>query len=141
MLTLVRQALLWVISAVTIRVIAPVDGRSLCVVLLSYVGMIGLGLGFGGLSLVFKRVGTLLNVVNLGLFVLAVNPSVPSVLTRLTPFTCGLSLLRVGLSGSPAALSGFSGLVGISLAYLVAGVLSFNRLIVVAKTQGSIGVY
>jgi len=134
-------ALIWVISSVTIRVTAPVGGRSLCAVLLSYVGMIGLGLGFGGLALVFKRVGTLLNVVNLGLFVLAIYPGMPSMFARLTPFTHGLSLLRSAVSGSPAIVSDFFSLIGISLVYLVAGVFSFNKLVVVAKTRGSIGVY
>lgn len=123
-------------------------GVALLVIVLTLVGVIGLGLMLAGVIVVYKRASTLGTVLQISLLFLTgaivplemISPVLASTASVL-PLTLGIRLLReVTLSGQVSSAL-VAALAANSAAYLAGGVLVFNRMDAVARRRGLLGHY
>lgn len=123
-------------------------GTAVLVIALTLVGVIGFGLMLAGVVVVHKRAASLGTFLQFSLLFLTgaivplemISPALASAASAL-PLTLGIRLLReVTLSGHvPVTLA--VGLAVNSAAYLMVGVLIFNRMDAVARRHGLLGHY
>jgi len=123
------------------------------VFLLTLLGLYGLGFFFGGLALIYKRLGSVTVVVRFGFLILtgAITPieNFPEwlqVISKTLPMTEGLKILRLLMvENKPFAYVLGSGdlllLIVNSALYLSIGLISFKYLERVARDRGLLGVY
>lgn len=122
-------------------------GKILPIILLTAIGLCGMGYMLGALTLIFKRIGNAMTLVQFGLLFLCLPPveQLPRTLqyAALTlPLTQGIKLLRsVMLSDSHIGVNGVAFLVLTSGIYLVAGLAVFRTAEGVAKRKGLLGHY
>jgi len=123
------------------------------VFILTLVGLYGLGFFFGGLALIYKRLGSITIVVRFAFLILtgAITPieNFPKwlqVLCKTLPMTEGLKILRLLMvEGKPfwsVVRSGEIGLLIVNSAiYMIVGLMSFKYFENVARDRGLLGVY
>ncbi|MDY6972580.1 MAG: ABC transporter permease [Thermodesulfobacteriota bacterium] len=123
------------------------------VFLLTLLGLYGLGFFFGGLALIYKRLGSVTVVVRFGFLILtgAITPieNFPEwlqVISKTLPMTEGLKILRLLMvENRPFIYVLGSGdlllLIVNSALYLSIGLISFKYLEKVARERGLLGVY
>lgn len=121
------------------------------VVILTVIGLQGFGFLFGGLALLFKRIGQVGGVLQFGFFLLAYLPvermsTAGQHLLYSLPLTQGIRLLKLALvEGRPILaavnLGMLSGLVVNSLCYLLIGSAFFLLCEKKAKIDGRLGQY
>lgn len=126
----------------------PRLAETLPVIGLTILGLCGFGYLLGAITLLFKRVGNAMTLVQFGLFFLCLPPverlSGPLKIIALTlPLTQGVKLLRRILVGpsSPIAAWDFLPLIVNSAAYLLVGIAVFHWAEERARDKGLLGHY
>lgn len=105
---------------------------------------VGLGFAFGGLALIYKRIGNVFLIVQFMLLAALAAPSEPYVL-NLLPLTLGFDLLSAAMENGtrlwelPAFDLGMVVVVGVG--YLIAGAASLRYSLRVARKRGLMGHY
>jgi len=124
-----------------------------CVFILTLLGLYGLGFFFGGLALIYKRLGSVTVVVRFSFLILtgAITPieNFPAWLQficKTLPMTEGLKILRLLMvEGRPFSFVLKSGdfliLLVNSTLYITVGLISFMYLEKIARDKGLLGVY
>ena len=140
-------------SVVILGVMLVVTGTSLSlhvptvtvVAALSVASVLGCGLAAGGITVLYKRIGNWLNLLQFGFIVLISAPAFDLGWTRALPLAHGSALLQramvngVRLWEFPAA--DLAVLVGVGVAYLGLGYLVFQRATRRARRLGVLGDY
>ncbi|GAB3326175.1 ABC transporter permease [Haloplanus salinarum] len=140
-------------SAVVLAVMLLLTGTTLhvdvptvvVVATLGVVSVLGCGLAAGGVTVLYKRVGNWLNLLQFGLIVLVSAPAFDLAWTRALPLVHGSALLQramvdgVRLLEFPAA--DLAILVGVAVAYLGLGYLVFRYTTRRARRLGVLGDY
>jgi ABC-2 type transport system permease protein len=123
--------------------LAPVS--TLPVLLLTLLGVIGLGFVLGGVAIVFKRVQQALQIWQLAAFGLIVAPIEHAPYTKYLPLTWGATLLRRIMVNHDSVFSMPKGdlllLLVNSLLYFALGIVVFKRFERVARERGLLGHY
>ena len=124
-----------------------------CIFILTLLGLYGLGFFFGGLALIYKRLGSVTIVVRFGFLILtgAITPieNFPSwlqLISKTLPMTEGLKILRfLMVENRPFSFVLESGdfliLLVNSTLYIAVGLISFIYLERIARYKGLLGVY
>ena len=122
--------------------------RIFTVLLSIFIGIfsiLGIGLIFGGLALIFKKISSLLNIIQYFLigFVM-VNPENP-IIYYLLPFRPAadkvfLSMMK-GYTLTDFGLYDYGIMIGNSILYFAIGLLVFNKCVEIAKKKGLLGQY
>lgn len=123
-------------------------GDTLPIIGVTLLGLCGLGYLLGAVTLLFKRIGNAMTLVQFGLLFLALTPverlSPPLQVVALTlPLTQAVKLLRVSLLGNSSTLLSvdFLLLAFHSAAYLAIGALFFGWAEALARDKGWLGHY
>ena len=122
-------------------------GKTLPIIILTAIGLCGMGYMLGALTLIFKRIGNTMTLVQFGLLFLCLPPveQLPHLLryAALTlPLTQGIKLLRaVMLGASHVALNNLYFLILTSGVYLAVGLVVFRWAEAIAKRKGLLGHY
>lgn len=123
--------------------LAPLTLVPLLVV--TMVGVMGIGLAVTGCALVFKEIASLIKVLQYALLIPVLLPSTESTWTRLVPLTWGKSLVARAMADGETIVEIGSGavllLVAVSAAHLAGGLWLFARLVEVARRRGVLGHY
>jgi ABC-2 type transport system permease protein len=147
---LVHYCFIAAICILLFRVKLELDAASIiCVFALNYVFLVGVGLAFAGLALVFKRIWSVNSIFQMGLMVLSFAAlgkygAVAETALRWFPYTQGIRLLRaVLIEGQSFAFVATAANLGPmaagALAFFLAGALAFHILDRVAMNRGLIG--
>lgn len=113
--------------------------------LLTVVGVLGLGLAMGGLALIFKRVQSVSAMVQMGLLALVAVPVSQLPIAKLLPVSLGYQLLNdimvdgVTITSLPVQDLGI--LLVTSAMYLLLGIAVFKRMEAAARDRGLLGQY
>lgn len=107
--------------------------------------ILGIGLIFGGLALIFKKVQSLLNIVQYFFIAfLMVNPQ-NEIIYNLIPFRPAadfvMDSMRKGLSFIDFSIYDYAIMIGNSVLYFGMGLLIFNKCVKLAKKKGLLGQY
>jgi ABC-2 type transport system permease protein len=145
--------LVGVVLALLLGIHLPVGPAGLVVLALTLAGLLGFGLLLGGLTLVFKQIASLADLLqnailflNGALVPIERFPDWLAALARLVPTTQGISLLRrVVLDGQSLAAVWADGSLGNltihAAVFLAGGWLAYAWCECIAKRQGSLGQY
>jgi ABC-2 type transport system permease protein len=140
-------------SGVVLAVMIVVTGAELSVDLLTVVpvavlgvaGVLGLGLAAGGVTVLYKRVGSWLNLLQFGFVVLVSAPAFELGWTKLLPLALSSGLLqRAMVDGTRLwefPVADLAVLVGTAAGYLLLGVVVFQRATRRARRLGVLGDY
>ncbi len=107
--------------------------------------ILGIGLIFGGLALIFKKVQSLLNIVQYFLIALVMVSPENSIIYNLIPFRPAadkvmLSMMK-GYSFIDFSIYDYGIMIGNSILYFTIGLLVFNKCVNLSKRQGLLGQY
>lgn len=123
-------------------------GKTFPVIVLTAIGLCGMGYLLGSLTLVFKRIGNAIALVQFGLLFLCLPPmeQLPWPLRYIAltlPLTQGVKLLRSIMlrSGAQVVLTGIYFLVLTSMIYLIVGLAVFRWAEAIARDKGLLGHY
>jgi len=126
-------------------------GPAFLVIVISLMGLVGVGYCLAGLTLLYKRTGSLVGLVNLlFLVIIGVLNNAPAgnvaLLTRILPLAYGSQLLNQVLAQAepPAGAALALKLLGLSvnsMAYLVVGLLLFQRAHLATRRRGILSQY
>ena len=115
------------------------------VAVLTVVSVLGLGFAAGGITVLYKRVGTWLNLLQFGFIVLISAPRFDLGWVRLLPLAHGSALLqRAMVDGTRLwefSIPDLALLVGVAVGYLTGGYLIFQLTTRLARRLGVIGDY
>ncbi|SHH88726.1 ABC transporter permease [Sporanaerobacter acetigenes] len=107
--------------------------------------ILGIGLMCGGLALIFKRVQSLLNIIQYFLIVLVATFPRSRIISGLLPFNYAagsiFSTMMGGCSFRDFSALDYGIMVGNSLLYFIIGLFVFNQCVKVAKRRGLLGQY
>jgi ABC-2 type transport system permease protein len=151
--TLANIALSFLWGAILLGIMMALTGRWLTVdpltilplVSLTLMSVLGIGFLFGGLAIVYKRIGNVFSLLQFGFIGLIAAPVGDIAALRLLPVAHGSYLTRVAMEQDvrlwefPAWELGL--LVATATAYLTVGYLCFSRLTTVARKRGVMGHY
>ncbi len=142
-----------IVSVVLLFIIMATTGykleiRMLPILFPVIVGMfsiLGIGLIFGGLALIFKKIQTLLNIVQYFFIALImINPG-NKIIYNLLPFKTAsdmvISSMRYGYSLTDFSIYYYVIMAGNSALYFGIGLFIFNRCVKLAKMKGLLGQY
>ncbi|WP_066506728.1 hypothetical protein [Abyssisolibacter fermentans] len=122
-------------------------GQLLILVLLGIFSILGIALVFGGLALIFKKVQSLLNIVQYFLIVLVLpgQRTLGSLAASILPFRPTIDKVYQTILGeqslSAFPLTDYVILIGNSAVYFIIGLLVFNRCSKIARKRGLLGQY
>lgn len=123
-------------------------GKTLPVIVLTTIGLCGMGYMLGALTLIFKRIGNAMTLVQFVLLFLCLPPveQLPGPLRYFAltlPLTQGIKLLRAIMLGTGAHVrpGDVYLLLLTALAYLAFGLFVFNRAQAIARNRGLLGHY
>lgn len=123
-------------------------GHFLLILFLSIPSMWGLGFVFGGLALIFKKIGAFLNLMNFILIAFVSINAYPLNLVSFLPFTAGASSIQYMINNKDSFIKNggfplwwYFFLLGISLFYLTLGILIFRMLLRKARKMNLLGQY
>lgn len=139
---LTSLVILLVIMVITNRYLDINIFRFLFVLSISIPGIWGLGLLLGSLTVIFKRITSLLGMLSFALIGVSVIDALPFTPVSFFPYATGATFMRHmtvhGFKGDPVWFL----FIGVnSLVYLLIGIFLFNSLNVVVRKKNSIGVY
>ena len=113
--------------------------------LMTAAGILGLGLGMGGLALVFKKVEAVSSMFQTGLIVVIALPVDRFPIAKLVPFSLGYQLLSdvmvEGRSITSLPLGDLGLLLGGVTAYLLLGIVVFKKMEGAARDRALLGQY
>lgn len=108
-------------------------------------GILGIGLIFGGLALIFKKVESLMNIIQYFFIAFLMVSPQNKILYYLLPFRPAADIVMMsmikGLSIFDLSIFYYGILIGNSVLYFITGLLVFNKCIYLAKRQGLLGQY
>lgn len=114
-------------------------------VFLGIFSILGIGLIFGGLALIFKKIQSLLNIVQYFLIALVAVIPESNIISAIIPFNraAGMifSIMMGGYSFTDFSLPDYGIIIGNSFLYLSIGLIVFNQCVKVAKSRGLLGQY
>jgi ABC-2 type transport system permease protein len=121
---------------------------AILIVLLTLAGTCGVGMGLAGLSVVYKSVSSVTDVIS-SLALIISGALVPLnslgqffiVLKYLFPTTWGIDLLRQTLTGGTVTSEEVAGLLLQTVLFIILGLWIFNQQLLQAKKQGSLSAY
>jgi ABC-2 type transport system permease protein len=123
--------------------VAPLS--TLPIILLTILGVMGMGFVLGGVAIVFKRVQQALQVWQIAVFGLIAAPVDRVPFTKYLPLTWGATLLRRvmvdGASITSLPVGDVLFLIANSLVYFGLGIFVFKRFEIVARGRGLLGHY
>jgi ABC-2 type transport system permease protein len=149
----VQMLLVVVVTTLLFNTRLPLSLDIIPILLISLIGLIGFGYIVGGITLVFKQVGPLANILtNLLLFIngtfvaVELMPAWMGTIATLVPSTLGIILLRrIALDGDTLAMVWADGslpwLIIHSLVFFVLGWLIYTICERIARQQGTLGQY
>lgn len=146
LVNLVIIALMVVLSMLTARQQLNLDGLALTpILLLTIVGMLGVGFIVAGLALVFKQIESFLQIAQFVFFALVAVPLSATPLLALAPVVKGADMVR-GVMLEGTNLTGFSALDWLSLTlnaviYFVLGIALYKLAETRARNRGLLGQY
>ncbi|MCQ4922695.1 ABC transporter permease [Tissierella carlieri] len=107
--------------------------------------ILGIGLIFGGLALIFKKIQSLLNIVQYFLIALVMVSPENKIIYNLLPFRPAadkvMLSMRKGYSLVDFSIYDYGIMVGNSILYFSIGLLVFNKCVKLAKRKGLLGQY
>jgi ABC-2 type transport system permease protein len=107
--------------------------------------ILGIGLVFGGLALIFKKVQSLLNIVQYFLIALVIIGPENEIIYNLLPFRPAADMvffsMRRGYSLIDFPIYYYGIMIGNSILYFSIGLLIFNKCVNLAKKKGLLGQY
>lgn len=141
----VTVALLFIIMATTNYKLEIRIFSILLPIVIGIFSILGIGLIFGGLALIFKKIQALLNIVQYFLIALImVNPG-NKILYNLLPFRPSSDMvilsMRAGYSLVDFSIYDYVIMAGNSVLYFSIGLLVFNKCVKIAKSKGLLGQY
>lgn len=108
-------------------------------------GILGIGLIFGGLALIFKKIQSLLNIVQYFFIAFLMVSPENKIIYNLLPFRPAADIvmlsMRRGFSFIDFSIYDYGIMIGNSVLYFSIGLLAFNRCIKLAKKKGLLGQY
>ncbi|RFA36186.1 hypothetical protein CAI16_05165 [Virgibacillus dokdonensis] len=115
---------------------------SFIVVLPSMLGMFGIGLMFGGLTLKEKSIGQFLMIIQ-GVLLFASNSVIPldNKIINLLPFPIGTDISRLIYLDEPISLGYISGYLLVNIGWLIVGVIIFNVMLRNERINGTFDTY
>jgi ABC-2 type transport system permease protein len=123
-------------------------GKTLPVTVVTAIGLCGMGYLFGALTLIFKRVGNAMTLVQFALLFLCMPrvdrlPAPLHYFALTLPLTQGINLLRSIMleEGTALSLTSICSLVATAVAYLAIGLIVFRRAEAIARERALLGQY
>lgn len=117
-------------------------GETIFLAMPSVIGMYGIGLIIGGISLKEKNIGQMVMVFQtVMLLVSNVVGNVKADFVYLLPFPVGIKITRALYQGAPLNIGEAATYIGVNLVWLLIGVLFFNRMLERERRQGSFDNY
>lgn len=119
----------------------------LILIFLGVFSIFGISLIFGGLALIFKKIQSILNIVQYFLLGIVIPPlgAFSDAVSLLIPFRKAVELIfKITIGGSSItefALSDYLIIIGNSFIYLLIGLFIFKKCTVIAKRKGLLGQY
>lgn len=114
-------------------------------IFLGVFSILGIGLICGGLALIFKKIQSLLSIIQYFLIAfIMINPN-NTIIYNLIPFRPAADLvfqsMRDGISLTEYSFSNYGILIGNSLLYFIIGLMIFDKCVNIAKSKGILGQY
>lgn len=107
--------------------------------------LFGIGLILGGLALIFKKIQTLLNIIQFFVLALVIPGSNSNILTNLLPFRPSINIIyKTMISGytlKDLSLQDIGFMLVNTILYLILGIVVFKRCEIIAKKRGLLGQY
>lgn len=107
--------------------------------------ILGIGLIFGGLALIFKKIQSLLNIVQYSLIAFIMVSPENKIIYNLLPFRPAADIvmlsMRRGLSIIDLSIYDYVIMIGNSVLYFSIGLFIFNKCVKLAKIKGLLGQY
>jgi ABC-2 type transport system permease protein len=107
--------------------------------------ILGIGLIFGGLALIFKKIQSLLNIVQYFFIALVMVSPENEIIYNLLPFRPAadnvMISMRRGLSFIDFSIYNYGIMIGNSILYFSIGLFVFNKCVKFAKMKGLLGQY
>ena len=114
-------------------------------IFLGIFSILGIGLIFGGLALIFKKIQSLLNIVQYFLIALVAITPESNTISAIIPFNYAagmiFSTMMGGNSFTDFSLYDYGITIGNSIIYLILGLVVFNQCVKIAKSKGLLGQY
>lgn len=114
-------------------------------VVIGIFSILGIGLIFGGLALIFKKIGSLLNIVQYSLIACIIVSPKNKIIYNLLPFRPAADkvflTMREGYSFLDFSIYDYGIMIGNSLLYFIIGLVVFNKCVKFAKKKGLLGQY
>jgi ABC-2 type transport system permease protein len=116
-------------------------------IILGIFSILGIGLIFGGLALIFKKIQSLLNIVQYFLIGIVITGAreFESVLTWIMPFRAATEgIYRITIGGDSIlnfSVIDISKIIVNSAVYFIVGLFIFNQCSLIAKKRGLLGQY
>lgn len=114
-------------------------------IFLGIFSILGIGLIFGGLALIFKKIQSLLNIVQYFLIALVATIPESNIISAALPFNYAagmiFSVMKGGNSFRDFSILDYGLIIGNSIIYLVLGLVVFNQCVRIAKGRGLLGQY
>lgn len=114
------------------------------IILINLIGMYGIGLIFGGISLKEKKIGKVIYIFQILLLFVCntITSPIKSIsINKIIPLTIGNDLARKSLCGIQLSINNYLELISVSLIWLVIGILTFNYFKKLSKKEGLLNTY
>ncbi|WP_145973573.1 MULTISPECIES: ABC transporter permease [unclassified Natrinema] len=139
-------AVMLVSMMVTTQIWLTVDLLTILpIIIFSLMSVIGIGFGIAGLALIYKKVGSISNLMQFGLVGLIAAPVTGISLLRFLPLAQGSAMLQMAMQEGVAlwdySLRNIALLVGTGIFYFVLGYLLFIYCATIARKRGVMGHY
>ncbi len=114
-------------------------------ILIGVFSILGIGLICGGLALIFKRIQSLLNIIQYFLIALLMFSPKNEFIYNLLPFRPSadnvMLIIMKGYSFNDFTIHDYGIMAGNSLLYFIIGIIIFNKSVIYAKKKGLLGQY
>ncbi|CAM2920591.1 ABC transporter permease [Hathewaya histolytica] len=137
-------SLIIVLSILIAGVGITVNLKMVFSLILTLIGMYGIGLILGGVAIKEKKIGNLVFIINGALFLLCdtvTKTNFAQGLSKAVPLTTGIDIARKSALGLRISMSDWGMLLICSLTWIVIGVFVFNSFTRKAKKEGLLGNY
>jgi ABC-2 type transport system permease protein len=120
-----------------------INFESILLFIITLIGMYGIGLIFGGLTLKFKKIGQVIFITQILLLFISntITNAVDNIFINLIPLTFGNDLIRKSISGQVIDSKQYILFLLISIVWLGIGIIVFKYFIKLSKKDGLINSY
>ncbi|MCR1898894.1 ABC transporter permease [Irregularibacter muris] len=137
-------AIILAISIFIFDVPLIINLQSIIIFFITVMGMYGIGLIFGGITLKVKKLGQIIFILQIILLFISNTISMASnsiSVTKLIPLTIGNDLIRKAISNQAIPTLEYVQLFSTSLAWVIIGIITFNYFEKLSKKEGLISAY